>query len=60
MRDGVHRRETARHIYQSLSRLGVSKNIVVVTESDVIKFGDEPSLIIRPALEEGKEIYRAS
>jgi len=58
MRDGIHRRETALKAYRALHRLGVPKDVVVVTESDVEQFGDEPSLVIYPALCEGKEIYR--
>jgi predicted nucleotidyltransferase len=60
MPDGVHRRRTAQAIYRGLTGLGIAKDIVVVTESDVRQFSDEPSLVICPALREGKEIYRAS
>ncbi|HSV30528.1 MAG TPA: nucleotidyltransferase domain-containing protein [Atribacteraceae bacterium] len=59
MPDGIHRRETARQIYRALRRLGMPKDVVVVTESDVERFGNEPSLVIHPALSEGKEIYHA-
>jgi len=59
MPDGVHRRQTARRIYEALAGLGISKDIIVVTESDVRQFSGEPSLIIGPALKEGKELYRA-
>lgn len=59
MPDGVHRRETARQIYRALRRLGVPKDVVVVTEADVARFAEEPSLVIYPALREGKEIYSA-
>lgn len=60
MPDGVHRRETARRIYRALSGLGVAKDVVVVTESDVRRFADEPSLVICPALKEGRELYCAA
>lgn len=60
MPDGVHRRQTAQRLYRALAGLGVSKDIVVVTESDVRQFSDEPSLVICPALREGKELYCAS
>lgn len=59
MPDSAHRRETARQIYPALRRLGTPKDVVVVTESDVARFAHEPSLVIYPALTEGKEIYRA-
>ena len=60
MPDGTHRRQTAGNLYRALSGFGYSKDIIVVTEDDVRRFGDEPSLVICPALREGKEIYRAS
>jgi predicted nucleotidyltransferase len=59
MPDGVHRRHTAQHLYRVLTGLGIAKHIVVVTESDVRQFGDEPSLVIMPALKEGRELYCA-
>ena len=59
MPDGVHRRHTAQHLYRALMRLGIAKDIVVVTESDVRLYGDNPSLVLYPALREGREIYRA-
>ena len=60
MRDGVHRRKTAQRLYLALTGLGIAKDIVVVTESDVRQFAEEPSLVIHPALKEGRELYRAS
>ncbi len=60
MPEGIHRRRTAQNIYRTLMGLGWATDIIVVTEEDVRKFGGEPSLVICPALEEGKEIYRAS
>ena len=60
MRDGVHRRKTAQRLYLELRGLGAAKDIVVVTESDVRQFADEPSLVIHPALKEGRELYRSS
>ena len=57
--DGVHRRRTARQLYRALSGLGVPKDIVVVTESDLNDYGANPSLVIAPAMAEGREVYRA-
>jgi predicted nucleotidyltransferase len=59
MPDGVHRRETAMRIYRSFLGLGRAADVVVVTESDVRRYGDNPWLVICPALREGKELYRA-
>ncbi|MDO9509227.1 MAG: nucleotidyltransferase domain-containing protein [Thermovirgaceae bacterium] len=60
MPDGIHRRKTAQMIYRSLRGLGISKDIVVVTESDIEMYGDNPSLVIFPALREGRELYRVA
>jgi predicted nucleotidyltransferase len=60
VRDGVHRRRTAQAVYRSLRGIGFAKDVVVVTESDVRQFGDDPSLVICPALHHGREIYRAA
>ncbi|HEX9842490.1 MAG TPA: nucleotidyltransferase domain-containing protein [bacterium] len=59
MPDGVHRRQTAMGLYRTLAGLGVAKDLVVVTESDVRLYGDNPSLVLYPALREGRELYRA-
>ena len=58
--DGVRRRDAARKAYRALSGLGISKDVVVVTQGDVEAFGENPSLIIKPALEEGVEVYHAA
>jgi hypothetical protein len=34
--------------------------VIVVSESDVKEFGENPSLMIKPALEEGREVYHAA
>ena len=60
MPDGVHRRRTAQAIHRRLFGMGVAKDIVVVTEQDIREYGDNPSLILSPALNEGKEIYHAA
>ena len=39
--------------------MGVPKDNIVVTESDVREFAAEPSLVTAPALKEGKESYSA-
>jgi predicted nucleotidyltransferase len=59
MPDGIHRRRTAQAIYSSLKGLGLAKDIVVATEGDVRDYGDNPSLVLCPALREGRELYRA-
>jgi predicted nucleotidyltransferase len=58
--DGTHRRDAARKAFRALSGLGIAKDVIVVTESDVKEFGENPSLVIKPALEEGREVYHAA
>ena len=58
--DGVHRRRTAQTIYRSLRGLCLAKDVVVVTESDILEYRDNPSLVINPALRYGKELYNAA
>jgi predicted nucleotidyltransferase len=60
VRDGVHRRRTSQEIYRGLRGIGFAKDVVVVTESDVRQFGENPSLIVYPALRQGREIYHAA
>jgi predicted nucleotidyltransferase len=60
VRDGVHRRRTAQAIYKNLRGIGFAKDVVVATESDIRQFGKNPSLVICPALSQGKEIYHAA
>src|SRR2546430_17704511 len=59
MPDGIHRWETAQLIRHHLVGLGFAKDILVVTESDVERHRANPYLIIKPALDEGKELYHA-
>lgn len=59
MPDGIHRRRIAQDIYRGLLGMGIAKDVVVVTESDIRKYGDNPSLVLFPALREGRELYRA-
>jgi predicted nucleotidyltransferase len=59
MPDGIHRRQTAQTLYRNLPAMGIGKDIIVVTESDVRDYGQNPSLVLCPALREGKEVYVA-
>ena len=60
MPDGTHRRKTAQEIYRRMWGFGFAKDIVVVTESDVQEYGMNPYMIIKNALEEGRELYHVS
>lgn len=60
MPDGTHRRHTATEIFRSLRGIGFPKDVVVVTDGDVRDYRHNPSLVLRPALEEGIELYAAA
>jgi len=60
MPDGTHRRDAGRKAFRALSGLGIAKDVIVVTERDLKDFGENPSLVIKPALEEGREVYHAA
>lgn len=60
MPDGVHRGHTTEDIYRQLWGFGVAKDIVVVTESDVRERADDSFTVVRQALSEGREVFRAS
>lgn len=57
MANGTHRRRTAVKAYQALGSQGIAKDIVVVTEDDVKKFGPFSGTIIGPAISQGKVVY---
>ena len=59
MPDGTHRRKTTEEIYRHMWGFGVAKDIVVVTESDLQAYGENPSMILKNALEEGRELYHS-
>ena len=59
VKNGTHRRNTARRIYRALLGVGFAIDIVVVTEDDLEKYAETPGMIIASAIEEGHEIYAA-
>ena len=58
--DGTRRRDASRRAFRALTGIGIAKDVIVVTQSDVKEFGENPSLVIKPALEEGREVYHAA
>jgi predicted nucleotidyltransferase len=60
MPDGIHRRQTSAEIFKALRGIGLPKDVIVVTEKDIAAHRFNPSLVIKPALEEGREIYAAA
>ena len=57
MPDGIHRRKTSVEIYRAMRGIGVPKDVIVVTEQDVMAYRYNPSLVLKPALDEGRELY---
>ena len=58
--DGTHRGHTAEDIYRELWGFGFATDVVVVTEGDVGQHRQDPFLVIKSALDEGRELYRAA
>lgn len=58
--DGAHRGRASEEIYRNLWGFEVATDVVVVTVSDVAKHGDDPFFVVKQALEEGLELYRAA
>lgn len=59
VRNGCHRRKTAQKIYRRLIDVGFATDIIVVTEEDLERFGSDPGMVIKKALDEGRELYAA-
>lgn len=57
MPDGTHRRRTAHTLYRNLWQVPAPTDIVVVTESDLVEWRDDPSGVIQHALKEGETLY---
>ncbi len=60
MPDGVHRGRTAEDIYRELWGFGFATDVVVVTEGDIGRHRNDPFPVIKSALEEGRELFRAA
>jgi predicted nucleotidyltransferase len=59
MPEGTHKRRTAQMLYRKLRGLPVPVDIVVTTEIDLNQQKDNPGLIYRTILQEGKVLYAA-
>jgi len=57
MPTGIHRRKTAQSIYRNLIGVGFAADIVVVTEQDLDRYGDNIGMVIKPSIEQGKILY---
>ena len=57
MPEGTHRRITAQMLYQKLRGIRVPIDLVVTTESDLERHKDNPGLVYRIILKEGRVLY---
>ena len=53
----VHRRHLEQQIYRNLHGIGLPVDIIVATDEDIEKYGDQIGMIYRPALREGLVVY---
>ena len=60
MPEGTHRRHTAQFLYRKIKGIGIPFDLIVTTPSDLEKYKNNPGLIYKTILEEGKEIYAKS
>ncbi len=60
VKEGVHRRSLAGRIYENLYGVGAAVDVVVVTPSDIERYGASHALVIKPALSEGKVVYESA
>jgi len=59
MPDGTRRRQVAQMLYRQIRGLGVPFDILVATPMDLRKHQNNPGLIYRDLLKEGREVYAA-
>jgi len=57
MPEGTHRRHTAQHLYKTVRGVGVPFDVLVATPSDLEKYRDNPGLVYKTILEEGRTVY---
>jgi predicted nucleotidyltransferase len=60
VRNGQHRRRTAKRIYMNLWGIEYVIDIVVITEEDIEKYRENPYMVIFHALKDGKELFHAA
>ena len=54
---GAHRRRLAQKIYMNLFGVGQAVDVVVVSPEDIKRYRNSHSLVIKPAMQEGKVVY---
>lgn len=58
--DGTDVNAASKAIYRGLRGLGYATDALVVTEGALSEHGEDPWLVYRNALREGRDLYRAS
>lgn len=59
MPEGTHRRHTVQMLYQRLTGIDIPFDLVVTTPGDLARHKNNPGLIYRSALREGRVLYAA-
>jgi predicted nucleotidyltransferase len=59
VKSGAHRRRLAQAIYMSLLGIRQAVDVIVVTPEDIERYRNSIGLVIEPALQEGKVVYKA-
>lgn len=57
MPQGTHKRRTAQRLYRTLRGLPVPVDLLVTTEKDLARHKDNPGLVYRTIVQEGRELY---
>lgn len=57
--DNLSRGQLVEQIYMNLIGVGQAVDVIVVTPEEVDKYRNSHSVVISPALDEGREIYHA-
>ncbi len=60
VRDGADALELMAQIYRRLHGVGVPVDVIVVSSEDVARYRDSHSLVIKPALREGRTVYESA
>lgn len=57
MPKGAHKRRTAQRLYRTLRGLPVPVDLLVTTEKDLARHKDNPGLVYRTIVQEGRQLY---
>jgi predicted nucleotidyltransferase len=57
VKSNIHRRRLAQEIYRNLIGIPQGVDVIVATPEDLVRYKDSFSLVIEPALREGRVIY---